>query len=316
MVKALPQVDDRSRPPARAAWAVLLLFATAALVAALLAPPVFNFLVGLGRRFPALESLRNLEFERVASRLALLSVVLLLLPVARWSGIRCWAQVGFGRDDAAWTRVGRAFGVGLALSAGLYVAGWLLGVFRWAPNSADGLSRMLLYLPGALLVAVIEECLFRGLLFGSFRRSLGFLGAVLLSSALYAAIHFAKPVPGRPVLHGHGDSGFRILADLFPLDGTLMHYFPISLTLFTLGVGWCLLFAADKNLYRVIGLHAGLVYGMRTGVYVLERARERPSWLYGSSAYVSKSYAALAAAVALCVVCGYLLVRRRGPPAS
>ena len=69
----------------RLAWAICLLLVFSVVLGALMAPVVHGALIQAGRRFAPLVDLRDMEFERVASRCVLACVALGLIP-ALWIG--------------------------------------------------------------------------------------------------------------------------------------------------------------------------------------------------------------------------------------
>ncbi len=94
---------------------------------------------------------------------------------------------------------GRPLGTGLLLGGlgALVAATWVLGLRRFGFLQAelDASVTALREAPVAMTLLVVlaapilEEFLFRGLVFGGLRRSHGFLGAALISSAIFAVVH-------------------------------------------------------------------------------------------------------------------------------
>jgi uncharacterized protein len=120
-------------------------------------------------------------------------------------------------------------------------------------------------LVSGLAVACIEEFLFRGAVLGVLRRSLRPRWAILLTTALFAALHFLKPpasetIPAAPV---NWTSGFALAARLFDGFGEWQNVLAEFLLLFA--VGWVLAGArvVSGGLGLGIGLHAGLVAAMK-----------------------------------------------------
>ena len=292
-----PQQINESAGPAAGGRLLLWivgLFAASLLLGALLAAPVFNFVLCLGRNFQSLESLRDVEFERVASRCVLIVLLLSSVPVFKRAGMRGWRDVGFLPDGRWWKPAGLGLLIGSAATALIFVGGWALGAYEIRDILERGaVEKSMVYFVGALLVGVIEEGLFRGALFGALRRSVGFWGGAVIASVVYSAVHFAKPRPPISAVYGHWYSGFDLIPHMFNTVDMGPQSFPLALTLFLLGVVLCAFYQRTGSLYFSIGLHAGLVWLMRIGGYFLERNEARMPWLFGDSDVVSKSYIAL-----------------------
>ncbi|MCE9518952.1 MAG: CPBP family intramembrane metalloprotease [Verrucomicrobia bacterium] len=120
-------------------------------------------------------------------------------------------------------------------------------------------------LVSGLCVACIEEFLFRGAMLGMLRRSLRPRLAILVTTCLFAVLHFLKP-PARGLIADEAvnwTSGFHVLTQLFNGFGNWQNVLAEFLLLFA--VGWVLAGArvATGGLGLSIGLHAGLVAAMK-----------------------------------------------------
>lgn len=113
-----------------------------------------------------------------------------------------------------------------------------------------------------LVVAFIEETIFRGALFSSLYRKTGALLAVSLTSLLYAAVHFLKyrELPAGTEINWY--TGLEMLPDaLFRFsDPVIIDHF---LTLLALGVLLSLLRLRNGNIALCIGVHAGIVMAIK-----------------------------------------------------
>ena len=298
-----PRHIDESAAPATGGRLLLWIagfFAVSLLLGGLLAGPVFNFVLWLGRNFQALEGLRDVEFERIASRCVLVMLILAAVPVARRAGMRNWRSIGFVPDGRWWRMASLGFLIGVAATAVIFVAGWAVGAYGVREVLMHGaIGKSVAYLAGALLVGIIEEGLFRGMLFGALRRGVGFWGGAVIASVIYSAVHFAKPRPPVGAVYGHWYSGVDLIPHMFNTVDMGPHFFPLAFTLFLLGVVLCACYQRYGSLYVSIGLHAGLVWLMRIGGYFFERNEDRLPWLFGGDAVVSKSWIALFAVGAL-----------------
>ena len=180
--------------------------------------------------------------------------------------------LGLGAWQAGKRDVGRGlvWGFGaVALVGALYLATpWCR--IEVHPDAARVWRTVLLFIPGAGLVAVLEELVFRGYVLQQLMSCSKGL-AVAGSSAAYALVHL-RPNPEWPA------SGFE-LTGLFLL-------------------GWVLALSVlrTKQLYLAIGLHASLAYAARVNKLLVEFADPSVQWWLGTSRLVNGlgAWAALA----------------------
>lgn len=286
------------------------LFVGSLLLGALTAPHLFNGLIRLGRVYENLEALRDLEFERIASRCVLFFLIVGLCLMLKKIGPAGFSVLNL-RPHKGWQRsLARGWGVGLLSMGVLVMAGYLLQVYQIDADAHHGvIFKMAGSLVGALFVGVIEEVLFRGVIFNALRLRWGFFVGAILSSLFFSAVHFAKPEPAVGVVYGHWYAGLSLLPHIFTLVGSPYHYFPFMITLFVMGMMLCAFCDAQRHLFFVIGLHAGWVWIIKMGVDCFERNTDIYLPLFGYSGSVAKSYAALYAAVVLLLIA--LLYRKR-----
>ena len=193
----------------------------------------------------------TIPFRRVFDRALLVVAVAGLWPMLRAAGIRSWSELGYPRTPAGWRQVAAGLGVGL-VSLGLCAV--LLRQFTgWKTNYAANLA-------SALAVGIIEETFFRGGIYGVLRRGGSVAGAVVVSSILYAVLHFCKPT--EPVTVNWW-TGFTHLGLVFQNFGTQVNWFGL-VTLFLAGAVLALAFERTQALYFSIGLHTGWVFAIKT----------------------------------------------------
>ena len=176
----------------------------------------------------------------------------------------------------------------------LYIVGLASGAYHPAPGTvASRVVAVTAALAGALLVGLVEEAVFRGGLFGGLQESMGSVAAAVVSSFIFAVLHFAEPVPLAGVVRGHWDSGLRMVPDLFGglLTGTDVQ--PFILTVFVMALVLCLFFRRQGSIYFIIGLHAGWVWVIGAGGALLAGVGEPGPFLRDPGA-VARGYLALA----------------------
>ena len=230
------------------------------------------------------DSIFTSPFRRVNDRVVLICVLGLLAPACRMSGLR--GRVDFGipkRSD--WARL---FGVGLLVAAASMLFVYMIGLFAgvYGPAQVGGVvGELLKIIIGMLLIGVIEEILFRGYILNALRKSLGPVAAVLLSSALFAVVHFITPA--EPEITDRWYSGFLLFSNLFANASDT--FWPEVCTLFCMGTVLATLSYWTRSVYITIGLHAGWVWIMMLFRLFTEN-QGRLVWLYGPGEWISKGW--------------------------
>ncbi len=120
--------------------------------------------------------------------------------------------------------------------------------------------------------------IFKGLL-ENWRPTGAFVGA----SLFYSAIHFVKPAQ-KSYLEGLEPlAGFSHLIHTFEQFLDPLSILPGLVGLFLLGVLLSYAFFRTNSLYLSMGLHAGLVFGIKTIRIYGNYTREDLGWMFGSS---------------------------------
>ncbi|HKL20254.1 MAG TPA: CPBP family intramembrane glutamic endopeptidase [Tichowtungia sp.] len=230
------------------------------------------------------DSVFDSPYRRVNDRCVLIAVLILLVPAYRMSGLKGRADFGIPKRND-WLRL---FGFGLIVAAASMLVTYLIGLFAgvYGPAELDGglAGDLVKIIIGALLIGIIEEILFRGYILTALRRSLGPVAAVLLSSALFAVVHFIKPA--EPATVGW-TSGFQLFGNLFAKAGDT--FWPEVCTLFCMGTVLATLSHWTRSVYLAIGLHAGWVWIMMLFRLFTEN-QGRLVWLYGPGEWISKGW--------------------------
>lgn len=297
---------------------ILLITMGSIVAGSLLAPFLFNGLVKLGQTDPRFAGLRDLEFDSVTSRCVLVVLLIGVAAMLKISGMMSREELGFKKDPRALKRILWGFLIGCLTLVCVYAAGWMAGVYSgrivWKFNA---ITRLFHYLVGALVVGLIEETVCRGVIFGLFKRSVGLWMGAVLSSLLFALVHFARPAVPVGTVYGHWNSGLGLMGHLFGGVGWTPHFFPMVLTLFVMGMILCVFYDRYGNLYFIIGLHAGWVWVMRSGVLFFDNRKGAAlRYLFGSCEEVVKGYVVLSASLLLLAVALYSWSRAKRIGAS
>ena len=236
---------------------IIAYFAGVVLLGALLAPLLFwagNAVADRG----SLTFLGGVSFQRYFNRAVLIAALALLWPAVRSLQIKGWRDLGI-EPDPRWCQHALAgFGIGAGLVAVMAFVYVPFGFYHWKPQLPWAKLPSLAL--SAFVVAAIEESLFRGAIFGLFRRTLRPFPALVWVTSLFSILHFLKPDDDFTIAHVGWLSGFSLLPHTF-------HQFvePTTLiagftTIFVLG--WVLGCATlrTRSLWMGIGLHAGVVF--------------------------------------------------------
>lgn len=244
-------------------WLLLGGYLGAMLFAALVSPLVFHLTRWLAgaTQWDFLAYLADHSFPRFFDRVRWLPL-LPLPPLLFWAtGIKGLGSLGFGRPVAA--PLGRGVGLGLLLIGAVVVVQIVVLNLVWDFPALGGWLPLLGHaLLAAMVVAVIEEVLFRGVVLRLFQRALPLSWAVVLASTFFAAVHF-KQVP--EAVWTDGDpvglaTGFEVAwSTLFSFAKT-DNLLPFMIY-WSLGVGLSLLLVRTGSLWSCIGVHAGIVLG-------------------------------------------------------
>jgi len=280
MMSRMPFAGQNKEDAGRPLTALALLLALP-FVAGLLLTPWLYRLCQMAAEGSAFHQWR---FEQVATRSIQLVALMALVPLMRLAGFRQLKQLGWVDNAGAWTWLGRGLLAGLVTMALGYAAGWLGGAFvlrshvtaiRFAGWAAQ-------FLGVGLLVAVFEETMFRGFVYGALRQRLPVAAAAALGSALFAVLHIVRPEAPPGFDATAPLAGLQLLAHLFAHLHWHEHL-SLLLTVFCMAMTLCLLYERQRHLYFVIGLHAGWVWLIRLWVKVFNNdGRGQPFW-FGST---------------------------------
>jgi membrane protease YdiL (CAAX protease family) len=153
--------------------------------------------------------------DRVLSRLIMVSVCVWLVFIMMRYEKNNWKRLGWERKDSRLELLLWGFGVAflfLILFACLQAA---FGSKKFLFQNLDQLTqKAFFYLLGAFVVGVLEEFLFRGVLFGVLRDRISTAQALFWTSFIYAVVHFLRTNDSMNVAHPTMMDSFKVLATL------------------------------------------------------------------------------------------------------
>ncbi|HLL82951.1 MAG TPA: CPBP family intramembrane glutamic endopeptidase, partial [Longimicrobium sp.] len=181
---------EADAPRGRPLRALLLYLLAVFVGGALLAPWLYHAVQALAGESGTLAKLARMPFARYVNRALLITALVGLPFFVRAAGIRRWADVGVAPGLVRWRRFAAGFGLGFASLAIVCAVALVAGGRLPRPRTPGDLAAQFLgALATALVVAVIEELLFRGAFFGGLKRAVGWKPALAASSALYGIVH-------------------------------------------------------------------------------------------------------------------------------
>jgi membrane protease YdiL (CAAX protease family) len=236
---------------------ILTYFFGVIVLGALLAPLLYWAGQALAAR-GVLQFLADTDFQKFFNRGVLVAALALLWPAIRWLRIGSIHELGLEQDGRWWKRFLAGFliagGLVLALGA-VYIS---IDIYRWKKALAWG--RLPTLMLSAIVVALLEEGLFRGGILGLFRRSLSSRAAVLWTSIIFSAVHFLKPDEEVKVAQVGWLTGFEMMPHVFYQFTEPLLLLGGFTTIFVLALMLGDVTVRTRSLWMAIGLHAGVVF--------------------------------------------------------
>ena len=210
-----------------------------------------------------------------------------------------------GTPGGPGSRIASGFGLGFVSLALLAAIAVLSGA--WRIHTDLTASRLFGKLGGAALsavvVAILEETFFRGAVMGALRRAHSVGVALVLSSAIYAMLHFFQR-PDSP-MKVEWFTGLQLLPQMMRgfVDGRALvpGFFNLTLAGIILGLAY----QHTGNLYFSMGLHGGWVFWLKFCSAVAGAAPGVNIWYWGSPGRLIDGWLALG------VLAGVLLILMR-----
>lgn len=274
----------------------------------LIAPRLYTGVQFLAELVPAVSFIANQPFHRFVNQCFFIVALLALPSFLKGVGIQTAGALGLKWGLRHWVEgmQGLAWGfVALAFAATLFV-GLQVRVLDLDHTSAQWIQHLKNAALSALVVALLEELIFRGALFGGMRRSHRFWFAALLSAAIYAILHFFE----RPESHGriHWDSGLLVLTQMMRGFTEPEVLIPTFLNLTLLGLLLALVFERTGALHFSIGLHAGLVFWVKTFTFVTNSVPDSRTSFWGTDKLIDGWM------TGLLLLLVFILIERTLPP--
>ena len=159
-----------------------------------------------------------ISFRQLINRSAQLFLVLSIFPAMAYLKISK-AELGFAQRPVFFKQLLQGFGLGFMTLIPVFIVLYVLkiNVLDETQVWTIGLlaKNMTINLLIALLISLIEEPLFRGIMLVSLSKKLPVMAAILISSIYYAGLHFFSSNTDIPVQDITLFSGFKLLGEAF-----------------------------------------------------------------------------------------------------
>ena len=250
---------------------------------ALVAPWLYWSLQLLASHVPAFQKLANHPFHRHLHRSLLALALIGLPPLLRTLGLRASRDLGLVKPAGQRRKLAGGFALGFGSLATVAALGLAVGARELNPDLSA--SRLVETFSGAALtaavVAVLEEVLFRGALFGGLRQTCRWPAALVISSAIYALVHFFSK-PDSPV-EVNWTSGLVLLPTMLRGFADVEQVVPGFFNLTLAGALLALAFQRTGNLYFSIGLHAGWIFWLKSYGSLTHETAGSNTWFWGTN---------------------------------
>ncbi len=254
---------------------------------ALLAPLLYNSAQAVAAHGHGLSAVAKQPFHRYVDRSVLGLALICLWPLLRTMDIKSWRELGFANPAEKWRDIipGILIGFGsLAIIAALAIVS---GARKsHLPTSGHEIAHHLLSAGTAsILVAIVEEILFRGALFGSMRKVWRLGTAIFVSSLIYALVHFFQKVPEPQTVTW--STGLAMLPQKFAGLTDVQVLIPKVFVLLVAGIILAVAYQRSGSLFLSIGLHAGWIFWLKSYRFVSTPVNGTATWLWGTDELIN-----------------------------
>ncbi|QWF72440.1 CPBP family intramembrane metalloprotease [Methylomonas paludis] len=206
------------------------------------------------------------SLDKVISKATQFLLIISIFPLKKLLGLS-WRSLGFAERNVFFKQVYQGMLLALITLLPVLMALYILHVHVFDDTrlwtAAKFAEKIGLGLLLALLIALFEEILFRGVLLTSLRQKMGAVAAIGISSFYYAALHFLKSSSTIAYADMTPASGFKLMAEAF---GNWLNpaIFSAWLALFVVGVFLAVLRSRiPHSIGLCIGCHCGWVWQIK-----------------------------------------------------
>ena len=246
--------------------------------------------------------LAHSPFHRFVNRSLLLLALIGIWPLLRSLGAKSWHDVGLEKPNGQWHRLAAGFVLGFGSLACVAIIVLSAHGRQFKPDlTARELGGKICGSAAtAVIVALLEELLFRGAIFGALRRIWNWRAALLVSSMIYAIVHFMhKADLAGPVTWS---SGLQLLPLMLSGFADVRVVIPSFFNLTLAGILLGLAYQRTGNLYFSFGLHMGWIFWLKSYGLLTSSVTNANVWLWGTEKLIDGWLALLILAVAFIIL--------------
>ena len=251
------------------------------------------------------------ELESLVSRTILVNAVILFYPLCLLLKIHDFSSLGFPPSPILSTLT-KSLIAGFLMLAPISLFFIFCGYRFWEGSSGSLLSLLITIvsaLISGILIGIIEETLFRGLIQSQLSKALNIIWAVLIVNLIYSSAHFLQVPDSISHSQVHWYSGFITLKDAFSNLANFNLFADSWIALLLAGIFLSIVKIRSNNLWWCIGIHAGWVMHIKLIKAFTERNIDAEcSWL--ASDY-DKYIGELSAIWILIVLAGWLIISKK-----
>ena len=229
-------------------------FAIALISSAALSYPVYEFL----------SNWIELDFKRVANRCTLVAVVLFFVVLYKKSNFNAAQDLGYSTGKRQfYIDLIKGIGFGILIMCtvviGLLITNNRIIATSWEFSALNIIGVLASGLISGLIIALLEETLFRGVMLSAIRRESTAFIAITATSFFYALVHFIKPEIKFYSNSLDWSSGFVYLKNALANLASISQIVDSLIALFLAGVLLSIVRLRTNRIAICIGIHAGWI---------------------------------------------------------
>ncbi|MDC0435350.1 CPBP family intramembrane metalloprotease [bacterium] len=222
---------------------------------------------GAAISYPVYEFLSNwmeLDFERVANRCVLIAAILFFVALCKKINFSAGCDLGYSTDKRQfYTDIVKGIGLGVlimsTIAVGLLITNNRIIDTIWGLSALNIISILASGLISGLMIALLEETLFRGAMLSAIRRESTAFIAITVTSFFYALVHFIQPEIQLDSNSLDWTSGFVLLKYALANLANVSQIADSLIALFLAGVLLSIVRLRTNRIAICIGIHAGWV---------------------------------------------------------